>query len=92
MHDHKDGDGLNNRRSNLRPCTYSQNGANRGPQKNSSTGVKGVFPHRDTGKFRSCIMVEGKSRHLGIFATIEDAALAYRTAAEEAFGEFFRAA
>ena len=92
MHDHRDGDGLNNRRVNLRPCTHSQNGANRGPQKNSKTGVKGVFRYRDTGKFLSYIMVRGKSRYLGIFDRIEDASAAYRKAAEEAFGEFARAA
>ena len=40
--DHRDGDGLNNCRSNLRPATKSQNGGNRGLNKNNKSGYKGV--------------------------------------------------
>lgn len=40
--DHIDGDPLNNRRSNLRPCDHSKNLSNRGAQKNSASGIKGV--------------------------------------------------
>lgn len=54
--DHKDRDGLNNQRSNLRPCTQSQNKMNRIP--NVGRKFKGVFPAR--GKFFAMIGVDGR--------------------------------
>ena len=84
--DHKDRDFYNCRRSNLRVATASQNQANRGVQKNSTTKVKGVFPHGD--RFRSYIRVEGKQIWLGAFDTIEEAKKVYDAAAKRHFGEF----
>lgn len=85
MVDHIDGDGLNNRRSNLRVCTNQQNQANRGRQANQS-GFRGVRLCGD--RFRAEIKVGGKTKKLGCFALAEDAAKAYDTAARECFGEF----
>jgi hypothetical protein len=84
--DHINGDKLDNRISNLRVCDKRQNIANAGPKKTNKLGVKGVY-RRDT-KFRACIRVSGKTRNLGTFATVEDAAAAYREAAARVFGEF----
>ena len=89
--DHRDGDGLNNRRANLRATTPALNQANR-RRTRSASGFKGVCwgPLRQ-GKllpWRAYIQVDGRQRHLGRYATPEQAARAYDRAAREAFGEF----
>jgi hypothetical protein len=86
--DHKDHDGLNNQRSNLRPATHAQNMANRRSVLGSSSTHKGVRWRRDRHKWRAEITVRGVTRNLGHFADEEEAALAYNAAALEAFGEF----
>ena len=88
--DHRDMNGMNNRWANLRPCTRSQNKANRGWQRNAKIETKGVsFTH--TGRCRARIKVMGVERHLGCFATPEEAHLAYMAAARARFGEFAHA-
>lgn len=82
--DHEDGDGLNNRWTNLRPATKSQNGANRPANRNNKTGFKGVSMH--AGRFRAAI----KGRVLGYRDTAEEAAALYAEAAATEFGEFAR--
>jgi len=84
--DHIDRDGYNCTKRNLRTATQSQNQANRSVQKNSTTGVKGVFPHGD--RFRSYIRVRGKQIWLGSFDTVDAAKQVYDNAAKEYFGEF----
>lgn len=84
--DHKDGNGLNNQKSNLRSATHQQNAANRGPQINNTTGYKGVGKVRN--KFRAYIKVVNKKIHLGYFQNVEGAAIAYDQAAKKYFGEF----
>lgn len=81
--DHVDRDRLNNRRSNLRIATRSQNAANQAlnPTVNTS-GYKGVSRRRD--KWSAKI----RKRHLGTFDTALEAAVAYDRAAVEEFGEF----
>jgi len=86
--DHQDGDGLNCRRSNLRAATSAQNKWNQRRRKDNSSGDKGVCQRR--GKWRAQISIDGKRRHLGDFATREEASAAYREAATNAFGEFAR--
>lgn len=86
--DHADGDGLNCRRENLRLCTVAQNQANRGATKGSTSGFKGVF--REAGKWRAKIGFEGRSLHVGMFGTKEEAAAAYNGAAARLHGEFNR--
>ena len=84
--DHRDGDGLNNRRrGNLRPVTHALNQANRRAVRSASR-FKGVT--RRGGRWRAYITVDGKFRSLGTFGTPEDAARAYDKAARELFGEF----
>ena len=86
--DHRDRDRTNNRIDNLRLATDSQNQHNRVVQKNSSTGIKGVTYWKPTGKWWARIKVKGNRLSLGHYATIEDAASAYRKAALQYHGEF----
>lgn len=87
--DHWDGDGLNNQRGNLRPCTRSQNvrGFRRKPSGTHSQ-YRGVTWHFGAGKWVAQTRVNGKHIHLGYFSNEQDAAVAYDTAAVRIFGEF----
>jgi len=86
--DHKDGDGLNCRRSNLRPATVSQNMMNVGPMKNNKSGFRGVCWHKVANKWMAQIKFNGKLIYLGCFVSAEDAARAYDAKAKALFGEF----
>lgn len=86
--DHKDGDGLNNRRANLRPCTHAQNMFNRRLPRNNRSGFKGVYWHKN--RWYAKIQVDRKNIHLGAFTDVEQAAHAYDRAARIHFGEFAR--
>src|SRR5690242_17796567 len=84
--DRINGDGLDNRRENLRLCTRDENMMNRRKNSNNSSGYKGV--DRNKGKWRAYIQVDKKWIHLGYFSTAEQAAHAYDNAAKKYFGEF----
>lgn len=86
--DHEDQDGLNNQRYNLRHSTYSQNRANVKTRKDNSSGYKGVCFHPKSGRWRAYIQVNKRWKSLKSYKTPQEAALAYNTAAKEAFGEF----
>jgi hypothetical protein len=84
--DHKNQNGLDNRRKNLRRCTQQQNQCNRGKTRNNTSGFKGVFTQG--GKWRSCITVNQRSIYLGVFSSPKEAAICYDKAAKRYFGEF----
>lgn len=87
--DHVNGNGLDNRRANLRFADKSQNGANR--LLSTSTGTSeylGVRWHSLVHKWEARITVRGESRSLGFFVDEVEAARARDAAAKEAFGEF----
>lgn len=86
--DHINGDGLDNRRDNLRISSCSQNLMNRGPQNNNSSGYKGVIYDKSRSKWRAEICVDKKRKYLGRFETAEAAACAYNLAATKYHGEF----
>lgn len=89
--DHRDGDGLNNQRENLRACTGSQNCINKGKNKNNTSGYKGVILHKGDKrkkKWKAQIKVDRKVIVVGYFLTKEEAAKAYDEAALKYFGEF----
>jgi hypothetical protein len=81
--DPKDHVGLNNRRSNLRACTPSQNFGN-GQYQLGPSGFRGVRQHKQSGRWRASI----GTKELGTFDTPEAAARAYDAAAIVCFGEF----
>lgn len=86
--DHKDRNGLNNTRANLRIATQSQNSANSKVRSTNKLGVKGVY--QQDGRYRANITVNGKRHDLGMFVTLEEARAAYMEAAKKYFGEFAR--
>lgn len=89
--DHKDGDGLNNRRSNLRLATYEQNMRNKGLTAANTSGLKGVHQIKSSGRWRSIIRIGGGKRvSLGVFPTKEEAYIAYAEAAVRYHGDFAR--
>jgi hypothetical protein len=88
--DHINGNGLDNRRANLRLCTRAENSWNRGLQSNNSSGYKGVCWNKRRKKWMAGIKVDGKSKHLGLFLKAEDAARAYNKAAKKQYGDFAR--
>lgn len=79
--DHVNGDGLDNRRANLRTASRAQNMWNRRPNKEGSSPFKGVYWHVQHGKWAASIQVNKKRKHIGLFATQEEAADAYRARA-----------
>lgn len=84
--DHRNGDGLDNQRHNLRPATRSQNQANRVKRAGATSRFKGVC--KDGNRWLSYI--GASNDRLGSFSAEEDAAMAYDRAARERYGEFAR--
>jgi hypothetical protein len=90
--DHIDGNGLNNRRGNLRLVTSSENKWNQKIRVDNKSGVKGVCWISSAGKWRAQIARGGKKISLGHFESIEDAAAAYAKASVELHGQYGRTA
>lgn len=87
--DHEDGNGLNNKWSNLRLSEHAENGRHRNDlNRNNSSGYAGVSYHTGAKKWRARIMVDGKEIHIGFFNSKEDAAVARREKAVELHGCF----
>jgi hypothetical protein len=90
--DHRNGYGLDNRRSNLRPATALQNSHNTRPYAGHSSRFKGVTWHKHTKKWAAQIRINGKNRYLGLFVSEEEAAHAYTEASLAVQGEYAYAA
>lgn len=86
--DHRDLNGLNNQKYNLRIATKAQNNANRRAAKNGVSKYLGVNWLPDRKKWKAEIRKDGKNKHLGRFKNEIDAAMAYNKAAMEVHGEF----
>jgi hypothetical protein len=88
--DHRNGNGLDNRRFNIRIATVVDNARNTRIHRDNKVGFKGVHFDKRNGKFRAHIGLNGRSRYIGSYKTAENAAKAYDEAAIEYFGEFAR--
>lgn len=89
MIDHANGNGLDNRKSNLRFCNTMQNNANQRRNNNNSSGYKGVARvSKTSSKWRAYIRNDYKQIHLGNFTLKEEAARAYDAKALELYGEY----
>lgn len=86
--DHKDGDGLNNRRGNLRPATHMENCFNGRRRCDNTSGFRGVTLDRGKGMWRARIRVARKLLHLGWFSDQLKAAAAYAEASAKHHGTF----
>lgn len=89
--DHIDGDGLNNRWTNLRPANRSQNSSNIKRPKHNTSGLKGAYFDKRTGRWLAQIRHQKKQIYLGKFDTAEAAHGAYMEAAARLHGAFARA-
>ena len=88
--DHRNGNGLDNRRANLRLANRSQNQQNTKPRVGCSSVYKGVYWNKRAQKWRAYINLNGKQKSLGYFTCEIEAARVYNKACIELFGRFAR--
>jgi len=86
--DHRDHNGLNNRRWNLRLCTRAENMHNQRPQQGGTSKYKGVCRNKRARKYVSQIGMNGTRKTIGYFDDEIEAAISYDLKAMELFGEF----
>lgn len=82
--DHVNGDGLDNRRGNIREGTQSQNCVNR--KRTPGPHLRGATPRR--GRWKAYIKYRGKQRHIGYYATEREAHEAYLAEARKLHGDW----
>jgi hypothetical protein len=90
--DHRDTDGLNNCRYNLRKCTRGQNQINKSKQtgRKTTSKYKGVYFRKDIGRFVAEVIHNKKREYVGYFDTELEAGIAYNENALRIHGEFAR--
>jgi hypothetical protein len=86
--DHINHDPLDNRRSNLRICTHSQNHMNRTKLPGKSSRYKGVTWNKQVGKWKASIQAKGRYLFIGYFDKEIHAGVAYDMWAKSSYGEF----
>lgn len=88
--DHSNGNGLDNRRSNLRLATRTQNRVNSRRPSNNTSGYKGVYWDAQRNLWTAMIRVDGRLITIGDYATRDEAHDAYKIAVVEHYGDFAR--
>lgn len=88
--DHKDLNRANNKWDNIRVATRTENFGNQTKYKSNKSGIKGVCWDRDANKWLAQIQINNKKIKLGRYSNIDDAAEAYKDAAEKYFKEYAR--
>ncbi len=88
--DHINGNGLDNRRANLRLASCSENNRNRGTSRNNTSGIKGVRWNKARQKWQACLDAKDLPRYWGLFDTKEEAAEVIQSVRARLFGEFER--
>ncbi len=88
--DHRNSNGLDNRRKNLRIVSNAQNSMNRRKQAGCLSDYKGVSYDKRKGRWRTMIMKDQRAFNLGFFKSETEAALAYNRKAKELFGKYAR--
>lgn len=86
--DHKNNNGLDNRKENLRVCSITQNQGNSRKRKNTTSKYKGASWCERLSKWQAAIQHNRNRQYIGIYESEEDAAMAYDLKAISLFGEF----
>jgi len=86
--DHINRDKFDNRKENLRLCTFQENNRNKSRHKNNTSGVTGVSWRKDSGNWKAIIFINYKNISLGSYDKKEEAIRARLTAEKEYFGDF----
>jgi hypothetical protein len=86
--DHVNQTKSDNRIANLREATRSQNKMNHPARSDSRTRCRGITPRPAHGNYQVRIQVDGKRKHIGVFANLAEAQRAYDEAAKRYHGEF----
>jgi hypothetical protein len=88
--DHINGNKLDNRKENLRICTFQENSWNRKIPRNNKSGYKGVYWRKKENRWVAAIKKDNKVYYLGFFKEKISAAKAYNQGAKKYFGKFAR--
>ena len=86
--DHINRNPLDNRKLNLRICSYKENSFNKSIRVDNTSGIPGVSFHKTNKKWRAKIKYNNLTIHLGYFEDINEALINRRVAEEILFGEY----
>jgi AP2 domain len=86
--DHENGNGLDNRRVNLRHATHEENMWNRRQQRNNTSGHRGISRHKTRGKWQAQISYLGTIFYLGQYDDFSEAVAAYHEKRAKLHGNF----